>query len=238
MSTNITVGIPVGPEPRHIRYLKECLDSIYAQTRRPDEIFVVNDMNALTTKELAKLVPENASRIPYMYRAPWKLGIAHAFNFCVALAGTDFVIMLGADDTLEPDVIEQCLDAIDRVENPDMTYYWFGIKYSDGREDQFVPCNGAMVSKNLWKMTGGFPTESAVGAPDTMYISTFGYGRRFPNLVKFECVNRDRPLYNYRVRKNSDTNKKVGTWQVPIMHTRDVLTDTYELPNWGRYECR
>lgn len=237
MSTNISVGIPIGPEPRHIRYLKECLDSVYNQTVRPDGIVLINDMNAIDHAELMRLVDyKSPNRVPYMYMAPWKLGIAHAFNFCVAKSISDFVIMLGADDTLEPDTIEQCLDAIDRVENPDMTYYWFGVKYSDGREDQYVPCNGAMVSKNLWKVTGGFPTESAVGAPDTMYISTFGYGRKFPKLVKFECVNKDRPLYNYRVRKNSDTNKKVGTWQVPIMHARDILTDTYELPTWGRYE--
>jgi len=230
---NITVGIPIGPEPRHIKYLDECLDSVYDQSILPDEVLIVNDMNSKVLSELPRLV-SNEIKLN-MYTSPWRLGVAHAFNFCVACAENDYVIMLGADDTLESDCVERTLDALDRSAKPNMTYFWYGVRYSDGRLDQYLPCNAAMVSKHLWQATGGFAPESAVGAPDAAFISTFGYGNKYRGMVDFVCVDETKPLYNYRVRKKSDTNMKVGTWQLPILQTRNILTEYYELPKWGRY---
>lgn len=229
LMANISVVIPLGPEPKHSKHLTECLESIHAQTEWPDEILIVNDMH-----RPLNLKP---SFIPIReYISPWHLGVAHAFNFGVALATHGFVIMMGADDKLLPKCVEQSKAAIRLVKDPGSTYFWYGVEYSDEREDQYLPCGAAMVSKALWQTTGGFPPESAVGASDCAYNSIFGYGHKYRGLVQYYCVNENEPLYYYRVSTHSDTADKGGAWQGPILAVRDILTSQYELPKWGRYE--
>ena len=44
------------------------------------------------------------------------------------------------------------------------------VVYNDG-EVQEAACNAAMVTQGLWRLTGGFPPETAVGAPDAALVS-------------------------------------------------------------------
>ncbi|GAG14074.1 unnamed protein product, partial [marine sediment metagenome] len=87
MTQKITVTIPVGPELHHRRWLDECLDSITGQTVPPDEVLLIDDMAGL---------PSYRKRGYRVWRSPWLLGTAHAFNFGVALAAHELVIMLGS----------------------------------------------------------------------------------------------------------------------------------------------
>lgn len=221
----ITVSIPVGPEQHHRAYLDECLASLAAQTHLPDEVLVIDDMAGL---------PQGLNRqYPFPARtwhAPWRLGVAGAFNMGVALAENDLVFLLGADDRLLPNCLERCLEKYGwNDERP--AYYGVGVRYSDGRPDQFELCNAAMVTKGLWRATGGFPPEAGSGAPDAAFISMLMVNSPHSLIL----VSQEEPLYWYRVHNGTDTAGR-GPWQGVILETRNLLTQLWQPPAWGRYK--
>lgn len=234
MTEPITIAIPVGPDAHHCRWLSATVGSIFGQSVLPDEIIVVDDMHGIgqhaTCREAAALVAYSPSLFT-RYDAPWRLGVAGAFNAGVALARNDAVFMLGADDLLLPECVERCMEAYERNGRKD-AYYSVTIRYLDDRPDQLqsLPCNTAMVTKGLWRLTGGFPPESGVGAPDAALISVLL--RHHPKtLIK---VAEGYPLAEYRVHQESDTAMR-GPWQTAILSARHVLTETWTKPEWGRY---
>ena len=223
----VTVAIPVGPYPANQRWLHEAIASVFAQTHKVDEIKLILDM----AKEPLNINAEDDSYPPLsIYRSPWRLGVATAFNFGVALARNDLVFLLGSDDWLEPTCIEECVDAYSKVGRPEGKYFSVGVRYSDDREDkdQYTPCGAAMVSKALWQRTGGFPLETASGASDAALISIF-LGNK--DAGTWHVVNPNRPLYNYRVHDGTDTAHRAA-WQGVILQTRDLLTSGWKKPEW------
>ena len=220
-SGGITVAIPCGPG--HERFLPEAIQSVLAQTLLPDEILVISDMADL------RAGLDTTGGVPLRtWCSPWRLGVAHAFNFGVALAENERVFLLGADDRLLPRCLEKCHQIWESAGRMD-TYYGVGVQYSDGRENQFVLCNAAMVTKGLWAATGGFPVEAASGAPDAALLSIL-LGR---NVVRTILVDDRQPLYWYRVHEDTDTARR-GAWQGVILQTRDILTRDWQPPEWAR----
>jgi hypothetical protein len=218
MVAPITVTIPVGPFPGNTQWLDEALESVFDQTVKPQQIMIIDDMAGL---------PEGYHGTHVWY-SPWRLGVAHAFNFGVALAQHDLVFLMGSDDTLEPTCLEKCYHEWEKNKKAD-AYYYCGINYIDDGTTQDLPCGYAMVTKGLWRKTGGFPVESAVGAPDSALISILMVHHK-KSLVK---VANGAPLVNYRRHDGSDTAGR-GPWQGAILETRDVLTNTWTEPKWGR----
>lgn len=101
----------------------------------------------------------------------------------------------------------------------------------DTGEEQFLPCGAAMVTKQLWERSGGFPTETALGASDAALISIMMV---HPEAGQFVCVS-DQIQYNYRRHGNTDTAEKITKYSGAILDVRDVLTRTWQPPNWNRY---
>jgi glycosyltransferase involved in cell wall biosynthesis len=218
----ITVAIPVGPFPANKQWLDECIQSVVNQTRPADEILIIDDMAGLSTQDYPK------ARLWY---SPWLLGVAHAFNFGVALAKNECVLMLGSDDVLKPDCLETCEKEYISQGKRD-GYYYCGVEYMDDRPDktQTVPCNMAMVTKGLWKKTGGFPVESSSGANDAVLVSimlNFMHEYLIP-------IDGGRAIAYYRPHAGTDTARR-GVWQGVILETRDILARTWKEPRWGRY---
>lgn len=161
-----------------------------------------------------------------IYRAPWRLGVATAFNFGVALSPTDCVFMLGSDDYLEPECLETCLWAFERDnETRWLSYYWVPVHYLDERPepDQFLPCNAAMVTKQFWRYVGGFPYE-AFTAPDAALVSIMlSHGEKAGYLKQVGT----KPLYNYRPHDGTDTAKR-GAWQGIILGIRHLVSQEWK----------
>lgn len=226
----ISVTIPVGPYAANHRWLHEALQSVRDQTLKPDSVVIVDDMANVNERMIADILSPIKIRFCYPL---WRLGVAHAFNFGVMCAESELVFMLGSDDTLEPDCLARCAHAYEMAERPELSYFWVGVRYM-GNEypDQYLPCHAAMVSKSLWRHTGGLPVEAASGASDAALISILlGNKGEAGDLV---CVDDTRPLYNYRVHGETDTASK-GSWQGIILETRNILTRDWKKPHWGRF---
>lgn len=232
----VSVIIPVGPEKHHADFLEECIGSVLQQTHRPAEILLIDDMADLFRGSvkfvdgIAEVDTADDALPPLRcWRAPWHLGVAGVFNCGVALAQADLVFMLGADDKLLPNCLEKCIEAYLREGEID-AYYNVGVAHSDGREDQYIACHAAMVTKGLWRKTGGFPPESVVGAADTMFLSIMIANAPAPIIL----VDRTEPLYWYRVHENTDTAQR-RSWFSILHEVRNKLTADWRPPTWRRY---
>jgi len=210
----ITVAIPVGPHPANILWLAEALESITAQSIWPEEILLIQDREMLEVSEPGDGPPLR------IWKAPWKLGVAHAFNFGVALANTELVLMMGSDDRLLPDCLAACWSSWRERPQP-LGYYYMAVLYPDGHI-QGDPCNAAMVTKALWRHTGGFPIESAVGMPDSVLISMILAAQgKLGMLMPIPGG----PYYYYRQHPDTDTEQRRAVWHSLATVVRNIKTN-------------
>jgi len=214
----VSVVIPVGPYAFYKQWLGEAIESVKKQSHPASQILLIDDMAGLSSQGNGVT----------LWRAPWRLGGVGAFNCGVALAESDLVFLLSCDDTIDADCLHLCIAAWQQNKRED-AYYWVGCRYSDGREGQALPFLGAMVTKGLWRMVGGFPIEATSGAGDAALVSILL--THFPDrLVK---VANGRPLYNYRVHTQTET-ANAGPWLGVIGETRGLVTKLWKQPQWGR----
>ena len=98
------------PYYRMHRHVTATLDSIARQTRRPDEIVVVNDGSFERDDALLeRLADEHGLRIVTQPND----GLSSARNFGLAHLRGDYVLPLDPDNEIEPEFIERCLWALE-----------------------------------------------------------------------------------------------------------------------------
>lgn len=101
----ITVIVPAYNEEEHVG---DTVDSLLQQTRRPDEIIVVDDGSTDRTGDVAR------ARGVTVVRPPTNTGSkAGAQNFALSFVTTTHCMVVDADTTLAPDAIELVLPAFD-----------------------------------------------------------------------------------------------------------------------------
>lgn len=225
MSDGVTVVIPIGPYEENTRWLHEAIQSIQSQTLKPTQVVFILD-GCDGDKVIDAACDDGIGLNFRSYRPLWRLGVGHAFNFGVSLAETECVFMLGSDDVLEPECLERCITAYEGLGQAD-GYYYVPVQYMSGGHVQYDPCNAAMVTKGLWKLTGGFPVE-AVTAPDAALISILMV--HGPEML---IQVGDKPLYQYRSHVGTDTARH-GAWHATdvIVQTRNLLTQEWTSPLW------
>ena len=98
----VTVGITTYNQAR---FLDETLHTVFAQTRPPDEIVVVDDGSTDSTPELLR---RYRGRVRVIRQANG--GIARARNRAVLEATGEMVALLDGDDLWKPEKLERCLE--------------------------------------------------------------------------------------------------------------------------------
>lgn len=209
MQNACSVVIPVGPHEYNTRWLSNAIDSAIDQA---EKIIIINDSG----KELKLSFDWQI----FMYQPPWPVGIATAFNFGVGIAQTECVVFLGSDDELKTNCVETCMAAYEREHRRD-AYYWMAVEYIDETKSQHVPCNAAMVTKGLWRKTGGFDPRP-IGC-DAALISAMLRHRPewFVDLG-------EQPLYRYRDHPDTNTRKMMPIWSQVDLMMRTILTETWQ----------
>lgn len=220
---SITVTIPVGPFKTNVLWLDEAMNSIFAQTLRPDEVLIICD-GASIPRDYYYRYSDNRT-YTRVWRAPWRLGISHAFNFGVMMAVEECVFMLGSDDTLEPTCLEKCMEAYNKNWQLN-AYYSVPIRYMDTQEIQTAPCNAAMTTKTFWKQTGGFPIETAIGIGDSTFLSICIKHKLPVRWIGEDTGQPDVPLYNYRRHPDIHTYK-LGPWWGVVDSIRNIATEQW-----------
>lgn len=115
-------------------YIKEALDSVFAQTYRPFEIIVVND-GSPDTEALEEILLPYRDRIVYLIQE--NRGLSGARNTGLRAATGSMVALLDADDLWTPDYLEEQTKFLREHSEYDLVYCnarFFGESIYDGKE--------------------------------------------------------------------------------------------------------
>ena len=151
-------------------YLKQTLNSIYAQTYKGYEVIVVDDGSTDGTEEMIKTAD-------YAVRYYWQenRGEAVSRNRLIELARGRFITFLDSDDLLMPDAIERMMNVME-AESGEVVVYGPYLRIDEygnicGRckrklysghvtkylfQDVFIHSCGSMFSKKALEEVGGF----------------------------------------------------------------------------------
>lgn len=173
IKSNVTVIIPCYNDGI---YIIEAVNSILNQTLKADKIIIVDDgSNAETKKVLEKI---KHARLEIIYQE--NKGVSNARNKAIAVAKTDYILNLDADDYFEPSFIEKAVDVLNnnnqivavssycRSFNNEKTIEI--IKPLGGKLKDFIVINNGRASsmflKKSWEAVGGFDEKMHEGYED------------------------------------------------------------------------
>lgn len=111
MAPKVSVCVPVY---NGARYLRECLDSVMAQTYRDVEVIIVDDGSTDESAAIASDYANRDSRIR-LFRNVSNLGLVNNWNHSVRLANGEWIKFLFQDDLLAPECLARMLE-IDKGE--------------------------------------------------------------------------------------------------------------------------
>ncbi len=98
----------VVPNYNHARYLPESLGSVAAQTRAPDRVLIIDDASTDdSVAVISRFIAEHPSW--ELVRHDRNRGVVRGQNEAIAIADTDWIGFLGADDALHPTYLEKAL---------------------------------------------------------------------------------------------------------------------------------
>lgn len=95
----------------HARFLRECLDSIAAQTFQAFQLIVTDDCSADGSAELIDAWIRDRRPDAVFIRHAQNRGLCPTLNEALALARGEFISIIATDDALEPDKLERQLAA-------------------------------------------------------------------------------------------------------------------------------
>lgn len=123
------------------RYLEEQLESIFAQTRRPQEIIIYDDASKDNT---LSLLADIQVRAPFSVKViPGKVnrGVNAAFGSALMQCSGEFVFFCDQDDIWEPEKIARFMNCFEQNRN-------VGMVFCDAHQ---INGNGQILKHSLWE---------------------------------------------------------------------------------------
>lgn len=203
------------------RTLRDALASVVEQTVQPSELLIVDDGSSdlYTVQQLASL-EEGGHRINRLEHS----GVSAARNAGIKATVAPLVVLLDADDTLEPRYLETAAGHLDA--HPELGFVTCGMRSSGEINNQWfppeptlvnvlsygVPHIASMFRRTAFERAGGFD-ERLHGFEDTeFWVAMLASGARGAVLPE--------ALFNYRLRPRS-------------LHARATRPDTH-VDAWTR----
>ena len=198
-----TVGVVIPVYNKTAEQINRAIKSCLNQTYRVDKIVVVIDGNPFefstydkTTGDLVSTILqlETSKQVEVIEQS--NLGVANARNRGVSLLNTKYVCCLDADDAIEPEFIETCVDALEA--DPSLGITYTGLRYikPDGEEglspwpgewdynktlkgqNQIPTCN--VARREVWQRLGGqrqrYAPDGAGEEDAEMWLRAGAYG--------------------------------------------------------------
>lgn len=150
------------------QYLDDALRSVLEQSRRPDQIVVVDDGSTNETRRLVATVPERYPGVRSVLAA--HRGQAFTRNTGMRATTTDYVLCLDGDDRLKVQALEKLCGVLDQRPEIDFAYCWsekFGTERGIVRYTDWDPAVLVYAS---------FVQPSAVVLRRSAFVKTAGWG--------------------------------------------------------------
>ena len=199
----------VTPVYNVVRYLRETVDSVVAQTYRDWELIIVDDgstdPDAITTLD-------GYRQRGFTVLRQEDSGLAAARNAGIAAGSGEYLVMLDSDNKLAPTFLERTVARLD--ETPAAGVATTGIRFFDGLRGTSMPPEGDLVTllcrcvlggpfgltrRACWEQVGGFPDGTVAdidGMDDWSFlISVLEHGWTWTVVPEY--------LFYHRVRRGS-----------------------------------
>ena len=193
-------------------YIRECIDSILAQTYPDFELILVDDGSPDNCGRICDEYAEKDVRIKVIHKENG--GLTSARNAGLSVAKGDWIMHVDGDDWIEPDMIESLIEAAKAAE-ADLVFGDF-IKYGANAGNKQLPSWGSdkidslsrYIAYSMTTIWGSIAkrslyTEHSLKSPDGVsYCEDFHLIVRLCHFAK-KIVNVHRPFYHYRYRPTS-----------------------------------
>jgi len=198
-------------------YLKETLESVFAQTYKDYEVVVVDDGS---TNGTDKMIEESNYPIKYFWQE--NQGESAARNKLINLAEGKYITFIDSDDLLFPYAVEDMMNLIERNGSDTVAYSSYvgidesgnGVKRKSRKQPSgciaadlfeyiYVHSCGTMCRKTMLEEAGGFDVSLPVCSPYALWLKlslkydfmptsrpTFKRRRHSGNLSTYSFVNR------------------------------------------------
>ena len=192
-------------------YIKETLESIFAQSYKDYEVVLVDDGSTDGTGEMLKQLGCNI-------RYHWQKngGDAAARNKLIEMASGEYITFLDSDDLLMPDAVERMTTVMQREAEPVIVYGPYlridqrgSVIGKDKRklysgfvtkylfQDVFVHSCGSMFPKNVLKEAGGCDTSLRVCSDYDLWLRLS---------LKYRFIALPKPTFKRRRHSGNLTN--------------------------------
>lgn len=153
LSCTITVYIP---SYNQIEYLGSAIESVFAQTRLPDQILTVDDAS---TDGSSGLIRDYQRKHPKLIDAifnPTNLGIGSTRRIAVNAAKGDLITYLDSDDIYLPRKLELEERALNENPQAGFAYSNFHLINAQGAQQELWATTGQLPSGDVFELHSGF----------------------------------------------------------------------------------
>ena len=207
MNPKISVIIPCY---NHGQFIRETVESVYAQTFRDFELIIVDDGS--NDEGTVAVLDELQIDYPEMRIINQKNGhLSNARNNGIRLSRGEFFLPLDSDDIIEPTMLEKCYAEISKKTSlgfvytyvrffGDINFVWKNQEYNFYDLLFFNhPTVCGLVRKKAWEEVGGYDENMKSGYEDWEFWINIGEKGWFGEVLK-------KPLFRYRKHGKSMIN--------------------------------
>ena len=193
-------------------YIRECIDSILAQTYPDFELILVDDGSPDSCGRICDDYAKGDNRIKVVHKVNG--GISSARNAGLEVAKGEWIMHVDGDDWIEPDMIESLIEAA-QITGADMVFGDF-MKYGPSAGYNKLPTWSSDKIKSMsnylaYTMTtiwGSIAKRSLYADHSLKSPEGISYCEDFHLIVRLchfakKVVNVHRPFYHYRYRPTS-----------------------------------
>ena len=178
------------------KYLRQCIESLVAQTERDLEIILVNDGSPDNCPAICDEYSQKDSRIKVVHKQNG--GLVSARKAGLEAAKGEYIGFVDGDDWVEPDMYEKMHSAVDKF-NPDMVISEFNCDFDDHSETSSQCFSEKLYSKEQ--------LNSEI-YPIMLFNGTYYRFGVNPNcwskLYRRELLEKNLPLVDNRIRMGED----------------------------------
>ncbi len=204
------------------KYLRACIESVFAQSYKDYEIILVDDGSTDSSGAICDEFAENNPAVRVIHQQ--NKGLGGARNTGIYASESDYLLFVDSDDTVHPELLEICCEKIEKY-SCDMVIFDLIAAFDDGTFGEKFTCspileNTSLSGDNLKPLafvTGACNrifkkslfTENNIEFPNKVWYEDLRtVGKLVPYVEKAYYYSK-KPLYYYFQRTGS------------IMHTPD-----------------
>ena len=246
MNKRVAVSVIV-PIYKIERYLRQCIESILAQTFTDFELLLIDDGSPDECPTICDEYAKKDSRIHVFHKSNG--GLTSARNYGLDNAKGEWIMHIDGDDWIEPTYIEELYNAA--IKNKaDIAICGFRFAFEDGRyieehptvwdDDKSASLNRYIAS--VWTTACGsihkssiYKDNGVISPKNITYCEDFHLMARLCYFAD-KVVSIDRPLYNYRQQSSSimhSLNKK--TWKDELTTYKEIIDFFRNQGELGKY---